>query len=147
MSQHPKLSQAAALPYRLDRHGGVHVVLIRTRSGRWGIPKGNILPGESLEQAAAREAYEEAGVRGSIIGPAIGTFCYRRSGVTRCRVAVYTLRVERTVSRWPEDEVRRRAWVTLAEACQLIARPALKQVVRSFELPELPAVARLRTAV
>lgn len=54
---------AGGVVYR--RHEGeLQVALIRrARSGRWRLPKGHVREGESLEQAAAREAYEEAGVR------------------------------------------------------------------------------------
>jgi 8-oxo-dGTP pyrophosphatase MutT (NUDIX family) len=51
-----------------SRDGGDELLLVRSRDGRhWVLPKGHIDPGESAEQAAAREVREEAGVEGEIV--------------------------------------------------------------------------------
>lgn len=42
------------------------VLLLRTRLGRWVLPKGHVEPDETLRQAALREVYEEAGVQARI---------------------------------------------------------------------------------
>ena len=55
--------QVAAICYRI-RSSGVEFLLIRTRSGRWTFPKGGVEPGLTHAQAAALEAFEEAGVHG-----------------------------------------------------------------------------------
>ena len=55
--------QVAAICYRI-RGSGIEFLLIRTRSGRWTFPKGGIEPGLTHAQAAALEAFEEAGVHG-----------------------------------------------------------------------------------
>jgi len=41
-------------------------LLVRTRSGRWTFPKGGVDDDATHADAAAREAYEEAGVKGRI---------------------------------------------------------------------------------
>jgi 8-oxo-dGTP pyrophosphatase MutT (NUDIX family) len=58
------LHQAGALAYRI--YGGELQVLLVTshETHRWIIPKGNIPPGHTPAQAAALEAYEEAGSEG-----------------------------------------------------------------------------------
>jgi len=55
--------QVAAICYRIVG-SGIEFLLIRTRSGRWTFPKGGIEPGLTHAQAAALEAFEEAGVHG-----------------------------------------------------------------------------------
>ena len=56
----------AAVCYRV-RGAGIEFLLIRTRrSGRWTFPKGSAEPGLTHAQAAALEAFEEAGVHGRI---------------------------------------------------------------------------------
>lgn len=55
--------QVAAVCYRV-RGSGIEFLLIRTRGGRWTFPKGGIEPGLTYAQAAALEAFEEAGVHG-----------------------------------------------------------------------------------
>lgn len=53
---------------------GETVLLISTQGGsRWQLPKGHLEEGETAEQAAVREVFEETGVRGRVIArlPAI----------------------------------------------------------------------------
>jgi 8-oxo-dGTP pyrophosphatase MutT (NUDIX family) len=55
--------EVAAVCYRM-RGGVMEFLLVRTRGGRWIFPKGNAEPGLTHAQAAALEAFEEAGVHG-----------------------------------------------------------------------------------
>jgi 8-oxo-dGTP pyrophosphatase MutT (NUDIX family) len=55
--------QVAAVCYRV-RSSGIEFLLVRTNSGHWTFPKGNAEPGLTHAQAAALEAFEEAGVHG-----------------------------------------------------------------------------------
>ncbi|TIM18205.1 MAG: NUDIX domain-containing protein, partial [Mesorhizobium sp.] len=58
--------QVAALPWRDTKHG-IEIMLITSRdTGRWVLPKGWPEAKELLCEAAAREAGEEAGLRGTI---------------------------------------------------------------------------------
>jgi len=65
----PKISkrhgceQVAAVCYRI-RRSSIEFLLVQTRGGRWTFPKGGIEPGLTHAQAAALEAFEEAGVHG-----------------------------------------------------------------------------------
>ena len=55
----------AAVCYRL-KGDQPEFLLVRTRSGRWTFPKGGVDGDATHADAAAREAYEEAGVKGRI---------------------------------------------------------------------------------
>jgi 8-oxo-dGTP pyrophosphatase MutT (NUDIX family) len=59
--------QVAAVCYRM-RGGSIEFLLVQTRGGRgrWTFPKGSAEPGLTHAQAAALEAFEEAGVHGRI---------------------------------------------------------------------------------
>lgn len=57
--------QVAAVCFRISS-SGIEFLLVRTRGGRWTFPKGGTEPGLSYAQAAALEAFEEAGVHGRI---------------------------------------------------------------------------------
>ncbi|MFD3005821.1 NUDIX hydrolase [Thermus tengchongensis] len=48
-------------------NGRKEVLLLRDRMGFWVFPKGHPEPGESLEAAAVREVWEEAGIRAEIL--------------------------------------------------------------------------------
>jgi 8-oxo-dGTP pyrophosphatase MutT (NUDIX family) len=69
LSQISKLrecEQVAAVCYRV-RRGSIEFLLVQTRgSRRWIFPKGSAEPGLTHAQAAAVEAFEEAGVHGRI---------------------------------------------------------------------------------
>jgi 8-oxo-dGTP pyrophosphatase MutT (NUDIX family) len=55
--------QVAAVCYRI-RGEEIEFLLVRTNSGHWTFPKGKAEPGLTHAQAAALEAFEEAGVHG-----------------------------------------------------------------------------------
>lgn len=55
--------QVAAVCYRV-RRSEIEFLLVRTNSGHWTFPKGSAEPGLTHAQAAALEAFEEAGVHG-----------------------------------------------------------------------------------
>src|SRR5215472_18742743 len=56
-----KCEKVAAICFRV-RTGVIEFLLVQTRRGRWTFPKGNTEPGLTTAQAAALEAFEEAGV-------------------------------------------------------------------------------------
>lgn len=124
-------AQAAAVPYRV-RGRVVEVALITSsKSGRWGIPKGNIERGEHARESARREALEEAGLEGDLVGPRLGSFRYEKRG-RRLDVAVYLLRVTRELSRWSEDDLRRRKWLRLDKARERVHSRELKRLLEDL---------------
>jgi 8-oxo-dGTP pyrophosphatase MutT (NUDIX family) len=73
------IEQAGALCLSVAPKGEQQVLLVGShRNGRWGLPKGLIDPGEPSHEAAAREAYEEAGIRGEVSDAIAGSFVYRQ---------------------------------------------------------------------
>lgn len=56
----------AAVCYRREANGEIEFLLVRTRAGRWTFPKGGVDGDPTAAAAAAREAHEEAGVRGRV---------------------------------------------------------------------------------
>jgi 8-oxo-dGTP pyrophosphatase MutT (NUDIX family) len=116
--------QYGALPYRFNESGSVEVLLITSRkTKRWIIPKGWPIKGLKPSKAAAREAYEEAGVRGRIARRAFGHYVYEKrledSIITiPCQVQVFLLTVERQSKDWPELKQRMARWFPAAEAAR-----------------------------
>lgn len=131
--------QSGVIPYRrVD--GQVEVLLVSSSSGkRWGIPKGWISPTLSSEQSAAKEAWEEAGVRGTVQPPAIGHYETRKFGFI-CRVEVFLMQVEQVEDDYPEAAVRKRQWMSFSKASKLVHKSKLKQLL-SQALNELELVA------
>ena len=73
---------AGGVVYRRGDEGGVEILMIQDRLGRWTIPKGHVEEGESLEQTALREVAEETGLQHFRIGEKLDKlhFFYRREG-------------------------------------------------------------------
>jgi len=111
--------QVAVIPFR--RVGDdVTVCLIRRKgSERWGIPKGFVDPGDTPEEAALTEAFEEAGLMGELTGDAIGSYDYEKRDVP-FTVAVYVMRVTEARPEWQEMRFRDRAWYSMTEAALLL---------------------------
>jgi len=126
--------QVAALPYRSHARGRDILLVTSRRSGRWILPKGWPHHGASLSQSAAREAYEEAGICGTIWQHEIGRFTTTKvtlDGAADFPVAVYPLKVEVELADWPEHEERQRQWFALADASEIIA-PDQRDIVEAF---------------
>jgi len=83
-----------------------------------------------------REAWEEAGIRGRIVGRALGRYRYDKWGDT-LTVAVYLMNVRLTQRRWPESDVRRRQWMSADRAAAALrrhpARPLLKRMLERLK--------------
>lgn len=115
------------------------MLLVTSRdTGRWVIPKGNPMRRRQPHEAAAQEAFEEAGVEGIACPSAIGTFRYlkrRASGDVTASVTVFPLAVTRQLGDWPERDQRRRAWFSLPAAAAAVAEPGLKALIAGFREP------------
>lgn len=129
-------TQLAALPWRRER-GVVEVLLITSReTQRWVIPKGWPMRDLKPHEAAAQEAYEEAGILGSISKRALGAYRYEKrlkSGkIQLVRVKVYPLKVKEERLIWPEMAERERRWTPVAEAAGLVNEPELQALIKGF---------------
>ena len=123
------VKQAAAIPFR-DRDRRLEICLITTRtSGRWSIPKGFIDPGDTEAWTARKEAREEAGVHGRVVGSPVGYYEITKCGI-RYTVAVYLLHVDRVDAQWDEQDLRPRRWVTADEAVRLLKGRPVEAVFR-----------------
>jgi 8-oxo-dGTP pyrophosphatase MutT (NUDIX family) len=128
--------QYGALPYR-EIKSGVEVLLVTSReTRRWIIPKGWPQSGVPPHRAAAKEAFEEAGVVGKVSKKTVGSYWYDKiieSGATmRCKVRVFPLRVTRQFKKWPEKRQRRSQWHSPAQASRRVGEIYLRQIIRSF---------------
>lgn len=133
----PKTQQIAALPWRRGING-VEILLVTTRTTkRWVIPKGWTMDGKADHEAAAIEAYEEAGVRGDVEPTPLGNYGYlkvlREGKARHVNVLVYAMRVRELLDDWPEREERQRQWFDQAQALAMIGEPELLPIVAAFE--------------
>ena len=115
------IGQAAAIPV----HDG-RVCLVTSSSGtRWVIPKGHLEPGKTAGEIALQEAWEEAGLVGSLQPEPVGSYLYEKFGKVY-HVTVFLLQVTEAVDRWPEKGVRKRSWVEPSTALKRIQEKGLR---------------------
>lgn len=130
--------QYGALPYRLNNAGEVEVLLLTSRTRRrWIIPKGWPIKGLTPAKSAAREAFEEAGVRGVVSNKPLGHFTYHKTpdehgNLVACEVTVFPLAVERQLKAWPEIEQRETRWVVAREAASITDEDGLRPLLEAF---------------
>jgi len=119
------IRQAAVLAVR-DRQ----ICMVTSRNGRrWVIPKGRIEPNQSERDAAQAEAWEEAGIMGTVENEPLGSFVYLKNG-NEHHVVVFPMRVAIEREKWPECHFRRREWVPVEEALKRITEPELRMLVQ-----------------
>ena len=101
--------QAGVIPFR-RQSGETRFCLITTSGGgKWTLPKGIVDPGDTVRGAALREALEEAGLHGTLVGPRVGTFQQTKWG-TEYTVEMYLMDVSQVDETWDEQDVRQRRW-------------------------------------
>lgn len=128
--------QVAALCWRANR-GRVEILLVTSRdTGRWIVPKGWPVPGLAAHEAAAREAWEEAGVEGKVRPVSVGLYSYLKAMGPEegqpCIVEVFPLRVRNLAEDFPEKGQRRRKWFRPRKAAARVDEPDLQAIIRGF---------------
>ncbi len=118
--------QGGAIVFRPDRSGTlILLVTARRDQNHWIFPKGHVEPGESLEAAALREAREEAGVTGKIVG---------RAGSASFSLGPETYEVHyfivATHDHGNENEGRSLAWLPFEQALQRLSFENARTVLR-----------------
>ncbi|XP_038986089.1 nudix hydrolase 17, mitochondrial-like [Phoenix dactylifera] len=100
-----------------DLDQAVEVLVISSQKG-YGMmfPKGGWETDETIKQGASREALEEAGVQGTV-ERRLGRWKYKsKTHDAFYEGIMFPLNVTDVLVDWPEMDVRKRRWVTVAEA-------------------------------
>ena len=128
--------QAGALAWRItDQRVFEFAIVTSRRTGRWVLPKGSIDKGHTEAEAAAQEAWEEAGVKGAPADVPIALYRTRKirpPNVWALEVAIYPIRIAEVLEDWPESDQRERRFVTVDEAAGLLNDMALVDIIRRF---------------
>ena len=113
---------------------GIQVLLVERSSGKgWGIPKGGIESGERSQDAALREAWEEAGVEPKSLIHDLGEMRYVKRNRDQV-VHLHAVEAQALLNEWPEAFRRRRAWFSLEDAIREVHRfSGLEPALRSLE--------------
>lgn len=131
---------ARAMPSRkivvlptLEIEGSLRVVVVTSRAdGEWILPKGNFETHLAPHEVAALEAWEEAGLRGSV----------KRSSATKInleirgeatRLTCFRMKVDEIAESWPEDHQRERRIVRLRKAHQLLRKSGFSSILDEMQ--------------
>ena len=99
-----------------------HIMMISSsRKKQWILPKGGWERDESLEKAAQRESFEEAGVLGILGSSPLASVVYE-SKSTKNRLHMFPLYVTSVEERWPEAGRRKRKLIHIDEAINYVKR-------------------------
>jgi 8-oxo-dGTP pyrophosphatase MutT (NUDIX family) len=122
LRQLQECAQAAAVCYRVGSRG-IEFLLVRTRSGRWTFPKGAIEPGLRPAQAAALEAFEEAGAHGWMEEDSFTRYTRRKGKKSRAGELVISAHLCHVLRLSPPQESDRdRTWFSPARARRSLQR-------------------------
>jgi 8-oxo-dGTP pyrophosphatase MutT (NUDIX family) len=115
------------------------IMLVTSReTRRWIIPKGWPQKGRTPYQSAAREAFEECGVIGTVGRRSIGSFVYRKQLKTGdtvdCTVRVFAMEVKRQHKAWPERDERTVKWLPVGVAATRVKERQLQAIIRRWAL-------------
>ncbi|OWM78461.1 nudix hydrolase 16, mitochondrial [Punica granatum] len=114
----------------------IEVLMINSTSGPGLLfPKGGWENDETVDEAAIREAIEEAGVKGDIKG-LLGHYDFKSKthqdefcpeGL--CKAAMFALLVKEELKSWPEQSIRERSWLTIPEAIESCRHPWMREAL------------------
>lgn len=129
--------QFGALCYR-EKKGKVEILLVTSRgTGRWIVPKGWRVKGQTPAGSATVEAFEEAGVEGRARPVCVGVYGYDKlmddGNAVPVKVALFPLRVRKLRRQYPEADQRKRRWCSRKRAAELVDEAELKTVLRCFD--------------
>ncbi len=125
-------SQSSVIPYRI-RDGQIEILVVMSSQRKhWVVPKGVSDPAARLQDSAAKEAFEEAGVEGEVGEVALGSYRYEKWGA-ECTVQVYPMRVTRILDEavW-EERHRGREWLTPNQAIERLKQKQLLPIIETL---------------
>lgn len=125
--------QAGAIIIKGDGENRRLLLVTNKGNDRWLFPKGTVKKKESSEEAAEREAEEESGVRGRVVGYVGATEFTEDDEVVRVDYFLLAM-----VSETDMEEDRKRKWCKVDEVLSEIETPEICALLKQA-LPEIAA--------
>lgn len=123
------IRKSAIIPYRFGRDGLEILLVTKSTSDEWVIPKGKIEPPLKPLISATKEAFEEAGVLGRPHPIRVGSF-YDNSSTEPIPTFLLEVEVELDEKDWLEKKQRSRLWIEADDCSDYIKDNDLLAVVK-----------------
>ncbi|KAL4211592.1 hypothetical protein CU097_003609 [Rhizopus azygosporus] len=112
------------------------LVTSASNPGSWVIPKGGWEKDETQKQAAMRETWEEAGVKGTITRH-VGVFAEKSRHGVKAHHWIYEMEIKEVTKKFPEQKKRERRWFTYNEAMLVVKAHYIKDAISLSSLSPL----------
>jgi len=120
------VSKWGVIPFRGTGNENIEFLIVSTKNGNWGLPKGNLMKKLGSKGTALQEAYEEAGIIGSVVDQKIS------AKVKGKIMAFYPMEVKNELAVWPESEWRQRKWLRSNEAKDYLNHGSLRSILKEL---------------
>jgi len=120
------VSKWGVIPFRGTGNENIEFLIVSTKNGNWGLPKGNLMKKLGSKGTALQEAYEEAGIIGSVVDQKIS------AKVKGKIMAFYPMEVKIELAVWPESEWRQRKWIYSNEAKDYLNHGSLRSILKEL---------------
>lgn len=106
------------------------IVTSRKRPSKWIFPKGQPEDDKNDREVAVNEAFEEAGIIGTIQGKPIKVSVAGKKGNVTYKL--YPFKISRVCHRWPERKVRTRSFVKPKKALKELRKQPYAEALKIF---------------
>jgi len=123
--------EIGVIPY-IEKNNSFRFIIVTSRRHpkRWIFPKGQVEPEMEDREAAINEAFEEAGVIGTIRGKAIRVQVRRKDSLITYKL--YPFRISKLCRKWPERKVRKRSFAKAEKAANMLEKHPYAEVLEIF---------------
>lgn len=113
-------SSCGAVIFRKENTEVKYLLIRNKRSAHWGFPKGHVEPGETNEETAIREVFEETGLNIKIVPDFVKKSEYTIQGKIEKSVSIFLAETEEIDYKIQEEEIEECGWFLYNDALKTL---------------------------